>query len=370
MNELDQQPAAIYDERNRGQIHRARNGQRTGLARFLDACSLRQPDATPVWFMRQAGSCVREYRELLQKYDVLTIAKTPELASAVALMPVRTFGVDAAVLYADIMLPTEPMGISFEIRSSGPFIHNPLRNFSDVEALRIPGGEESAPFVHDAIRLLRRELEGKTAIIGIAGGPFTLASYLIEGQPSRDYRLAKAFMYSQPAAWHLLMDKIATVITEYLVAQVHAGADAIQLFDSWVGALSPSAYRSFVLPYTQRIFHAVKETDVPSIHFGTSTGALLEVMTEAGGDIISVDWRVDLDDAWARIGYDRGIQGNLDPTVMLAPWPVIEAGVQDVLSRAAQRPGHIFNFGHAVPPVQDEGLLRALVDKVHEKTQR
>ncbi|MBV9230249.1 MAG: uroporphyrinogen decarboxylase [Chloroflexi bacterium] len=343
----------------------------TGVARFLDACHRRQPDATPIWFMRQAGSCMNEYRELLKKYDVLTIAKTPELSSTVALIPIKALGVDAAVLYADIMLPVEEMGISLEIKQEvGPIIHNPVRTMKDVDALRIPSSEEITPFVMEGIRLIRREVEGKQAIIGIAGAPFTLACYLIEGRPSRDYHTAKSLMYGDPTLWHALMNKITNVISGYLVAQIRAGADVVQLFDSWVGTLSPSTYRQFVLPYSRRIFEAVKQIGAPSIHFGTGTGALLEVMAEAGGDVMSVDWRVDLDDAWSRIGYDRGIQGNLDPTIMLTSWPTIEAGMHDVLRRANNRPGHIFNLGHALIVPTEQDLLRRLVDAVHEATKR
>ncbi|MBE3559678.1 MAG: uroporphyrinogen decarboxylase, partial [Ktedonobacteraceae bacterium] len=233
-----------------------------------------------------------------------------------------------------------------------------------------PSAEEIAPFVMESIRLIRREVEGKQAIIGIAGAPFTLACYMIEGHPSRDYHTARAMMYGQPALWHALMEKITQVIADYLVAQVRAGVDAVQLFDSWVGMLSPAVYRRFAQSYTRRVFEAVKQTGVPTIHFGTHTAALLEAMVEAGGDIISVDWRVNLDEAWQRIGYTRGIQGNLDPALMLTEWPVIEAGMRDIVRRAANRPGHIFNFGHAVAKDADPGLLRRLVDAVHEATVR
>src|SRR5579859_4875491 len=290
---------------------------KSGAARFLDACHHRQPDATPVWFMRQAGRCIAEYRELRTRYDILTMAKTPELCTQVTLMPVKKFGVDGAVLYADIMLPLEGMGISLEIQPDiGPIIHNPVRTMQDVEALRVIDAEESTPYVMEAIRLVRNELEGKQAVIGFSGAPFTLACYMIEGRPSRDYAIAKSLMYGQPEVWNALMNKLTEVVSRYLVAQVSAGADVVQLFDSWVGALSPSIYKRFVQPYSKRIFQAVKQTGAPSIHFGTGAAALLELMTEAGGDIISVDWRVDLDDAWVRIGYDRGIQGNLDPTLL------------------------------------------------------
>ena len=327
----------------------------TGLARFLAASHHQQPDATPIWFMRQAGRCLAEYRELRKRYDILTMAKTPELCAQVTLMPVERFGVDGAVLYADIMLPLEGMGISFEIQPElGPVIHNPVRSMQDVNALRVIDAEESTPYVMEAIRLVRRELGGKQAVIGFSGAPFTLACYMIEGRPSRDYGTAKSLMYGQPEVWHGLMDKLTEV----------------QLFDSWVGSLGPSAYKQFVQPYSRRIFEVVKQTGIPSIHFGTGTSSILELMAEAGGDIMSVDWRVELDDAWARIGYDRGIQGNLDPTLLLTPWETIEAGMQDVLSRAGNRPGHIFNLGHGVLAPTDPDILRRLVDAVHESTAR
>jgi uroporphyrinogen decarboxylase len=345
--------------------------QSTGVARFLDACHLRQPDVTPIWFMRQAGRCLADYRDLRKKYDILTMAKTPELCTQVTLMPVQKLGVDAAVLYADIMLPLEPMGISLEIEPDlGPIIHNPVRTMKDVDALRVIKAEESVSFVMEAVRMVRRELEGKQAVIGFSGAPFTLACYMIEGRPSRDYSIAKSLMYGQPEVWHALMTKLADVVSDYLLAQIRAGADVVQLFDSWVGALSPSVYRRFVLPYTQRIFRAVKQTGTPAIHFGTGAAALLPLMVEAGGDVISVDWRVDLDEAWAQIGYDRGIQGNLDPTLLLTSWPVIEAGMHDVLRRAGNRPGHIFNLGHGVLAPTDPDMLCRLVDAVHEATRR
>jgi uroporphyrinogen decarboxylase len=321
--------------------------------------------------MRQAGRCLAEYRELRKRYDILTMAKTPELCAQVTLMPVHEFGVDAAVLYADIMLPLERMGISFEIEPDiGPIIHNPVRTMQDVEALRVIDAEESTPYVLEAIRLVRHELEGKQAVIGFSGAPFTLACYMIEGRPSRDYGMAKSLMYGQPEVWHALMNKLTEVVSRYLLAQIAAGVDVVQLFDSWVGALSPSVYQRFVQPYSRRIFDAVQQTGTPSIHFGTGTASLLELMTEAGGDVISVDWRVDLDDAWLRIGYERGIQGNLDPTLLLTPWNVIEEGMHDVLRRAANRPGHIFNLGHGVLAPTPPDMLRRLVEAVHEFTKR
>ncbi len=342
----------------------------TGIARFIDACHLQQPDATPIWFMRQAGRSLAEYRAIRDKYDILTIAKTPELCTEVTLLPVQILGVDGAVLLADIVVPLEGMGISVELKPDvGPIIHNPVRSMKDVEALSVDT-ESSTQCIMDAIRMVSHELAGKQATIGFSGSPFTLACYIIEGRPSKDYALAKALMYSQPDVWHALMEKLTQVVTRYLVSQTQAGADVVQLFDSWVGMLSPSAYRQYVKPYVHRIFEAVKQTGTPSIHFGTGTGALLEDMTEAGGDIISIDSRLDLDDAWKRIGYDHGIQGNLDPMLMLTSWPTIEKGVRDVLRRADNRAGHIFNLGHGVPAATDPQLLKQVVDTVHELSRR
>ena len=343
----------------------------TGVARFMDACNLREPDATPIWFMRQAGRSLAEYRKIRDKHDILTIAKTPELCTEVTLLPVQILGVDGAVLLADIVVPLEGMGISVELKPDvGPIIHNPVRTMKDVEALRIIDAEESTGYIMQAIRMVRHELEGKQAVIGFSGSPFTLACYIIEGRPTREYALAKGMMYGQPEVWHALMSKLTEVVSRYLVAQVKAGADVVQLFDSWVGMLSPSTYRKFVKPYVTRIFQDVKRAGAPSIHFGTGAAALIDDMVEAGGDIISVDWRMDLDDAWAKIGYDRGIQGNLDPAMLLTDWPTIEAGMHDILRRANNRPGHIFNLGHGVPAPTNPDMLRRLVEAVHEKTRR
>ncbi len=343
----------------------------TGVARFMDACHLREPDATPVWFMRQAGRSLAEYRKIRDKHDILTIAKTPELCTEVTLLPVQILGVDGAVLLADIVVPLEGMGISVELRPDvGPIIHNPVRTMKDVEALRIIDAEESTGYIMQAIRMVKHELNGKQAVIGFSGSPFTLACYIIEGRPTREYALAKGMMYGQPEVWHALMSKLTEVVSRYLVAQVRAGADVVQLFDSWVGMLSPSTYRKFVKPYVTRIFEDVKRAGAPSIHFGTGAAALIDDMKEAGGDIMSVDWRMDLDDAWARIGYDHGIQGNLDPAMLLTDWPTIEAGMRDILRCANNRPGHIFNLGHGVPAPTNPDLLKRLVDAVHEETRR
>jgi uroporphyrinogen decarboxylase len=341
----------------------------TGEGRFLAALRHEQPDATPVWFMRQAGRALTDYRALRERYPILTLAKTPELCAEVTLMPVRTFGVDAAVLFADIVLPLEPMGVSLEIQPDvGPIIHNPIRSAADVDRLRLIEPAEELGFVMDAIRLVSREISGQQALIGFSGSPFTLACYLIEGRPSRDYAIAKAFMYREPTAWHALMEKLAEVVTRYLNAQVAAGAQVVQLFDSWVGALSPADYVTCVQPHVARIFAAVR--GAPTIHFGTGTAALLELMAEAGGDVIGVDARQSLDVAWQRVGFERGIQGNLDATRLLAGWDATRDGALDVLRRAANRPGHIFNLGHGVLPDTDPALLARLVDLVHVESAR
>ncbi|HET9416660.1 MAG TPA: uroporphyrinogen decarboxylase [Candidatus Limnocylindria bacterium] len=341
----------------------------TGEARFRAALAHRQPDRTPVWFMRQAGRCLADYRRLRETYPILTLAKTPELCAEVTVMPVDAFGVDAAVLFADIMLPLEPMGVSLEIQPDvGPIIHHPIRSPADVDRLRLIEPETEVAFVMDAIRLVRRELDGRTAVIGFSGSPFTLACYLVEGRPSRDYAIAKAFMYREPDAWHALMDKLSTVVVRYLNAQIDAGVQVVQLFDSWVGGLAPTDYVAYVKPHVARIFAEVR--GAPAIHFGTGTASLLEEMADAGGDIIGVDHRQPLDAAWERIGFERGIQGNLDAARVLAGAEPMADGARDVLRRAANRPGHIFNLGHGVLPDSDPGLLRALVELVHAESAR
>jgi uroporphyrinogen decarboxylase len=336
--------------------------------RFLQACRREPVDATPVWFMRQAGRSFAAYRSLRERYGILELAKTPELCAEVTLMPVRELGVDAAVLFADIMLPLEPMGVALRIEPEvGPIIDHPIRSADDVAALRsFEPGEVS--FTLDAIRLVRRELDGAAGVIGFSGAPFTLACYLVEGRPSRDFAIAKAFMYREPAAWHDLMGRLSAMVVAYLRAQVGAGADVVQLFDSWVGGLGPADYREFVQPHVRRIFTSLH--DVPTIHFGTGTAALLELIAESGGDVIGLDHRVSLADAWRRVGHDRGIQGNLDAARLLAGWEATRAGALAVLDKAAGRPGHVFNLGHGVLPGTDTDLLRRLVGLVHEQTAR
>src|SRR5579859_40448 len=253
----------------------------TGYARFMAACHHQQPDATPVWFMRQAGRSLREFREIRKQYDLLSITKIPELCAEVTMMPVKRLGVDGAVLVSDIVVPLQDMGISLElVPDVGPIIHNPIRTMKDVEALRIIDPEESMGYILETLRILDHELEGKQAVIGFSGSPFTLACYMIEGRPSRDYALAKSLMYGQSAVWHALMEKLTVVVSRFLVAQINAGADVVQLFDSWIGALSPASYAQYVQPYVSRIFDVVKQTGTPSIHFGTGNASLLELMTQ------------------------------------------------------------------------------------------
>jgi uroporphyrinogen decarboxylase len=340
-----------------------------GYSRFIAACNLQPADATPVWFMRQAGHCLAEYRTLRESYDILTIARTPELCARVSLLPVESYGVDAAVMYADIVLPFAGMGVESELDPKrGPIVHHPIRTLQDVAALRITPAEESIPFVLEAIRMVKRELASKQAVIGIAGGPLTLVLYLIEGSPTRDYSAAKTLMYQQPEVWHALMDTMTTVLVSYVQAQVRAGADVIQIFDSNNGILGPAAYKQYVQPYSQRVLEAVKQAGAYSIHFGTANAGLLPAMAEAGGDIIGVDWRVDIDEAWQQIGPGHGIMGNLDPTRLLASWETIAEGTQDILARTQGHPGHIFNLGHAINPATNPDMLRRLVDTVHEST--
>jgi len=318
--------------------------------------------------MRQAGRSLPEYRELRKQYGLFEIARQPELCAEVTLQPVRRHDVDAAVMFADIMLPVLGMGVEVElVENVGPVIHAPVRSLADVERLVVPEPEESVPWVLESVRLVREALREDQAVVGFAGGPFTVAGYLIEAKPTREFKLTKACMYSEPEVWHTLMEKLADAFSLYVAACVRAGADLIQLFDSWVGALSVADYREFVAPYSARVLDAV---DVPTIHFATGDAHLLEERALVGGDVIGIDWRVSLDVAWERIGDDRGIQGNLDGAVLLGPWDRVEAGTRDVLERASGRPGHIFNLGHGVHQETPVENVKALVDIVHELSSR
>ena len=336
--------------------------------RFVRACRLEPVDATPVWFMRQAGRSFAAYRRLRERHGILELAKSPELCAEVTLMPVRELGVDAAVLFADIMLPLEPMGVGLRIEPEvGPIIDRPIRSAADVAALG-PFDPSEVSFTLDAIRIVRRELAGTAGVIGFSGAPFTLACYLVEGRPSRDFATAKAFMYREPDAWHELMRRLSAMVIAYLRAQVEAGAEVVQVFDSWVGGLGPHDYATFVQPHVRSIFDALG--DVPTIHFGTGTSSLLEAMAAAGGRVIGLDHRTSIAEAWPRLGRDRCVQGNLDAARLLAGWDATRDGALRVLAEADGRPGHVFNLGHGVLPETDTDLLRRLVDLVHEETAR
>ncbi|MBW3633741.1 MAG: uroporphyrinogen decarboxylase [Chloroflexi bacterium] len=336
-----------------------------GRQRFLAAVNRERVDTTPVWFMRQAGRSLPEYRALRERHDFMTVATNPDLAAAATLMPVDRLGVDAAVLFADIMLPLASLGVPFEIRPGvGPVIADPIRSEADVERLSLLPAREATPYVMDALRVVKSELGERAALLGFAGAPFTLACYLIEGRPAREFPRAKALMYGQAKIWHQLMEKLTFVTIDYLREQIVAGADAVQLFDSWLGLLDPVSYADCVLPYTRRIFAAVTPL-APTIHFSTGTASLLAEIADSGCTAVSVDWRLPLDAAWDEAGPTVAIQGNLDPSLVLAPWPAVESGVRDVLKRASGRPGHIFNLGHGILPETDPEILARIVRLVH-----
>ena len=342
----------------------------TGRDRFLAAANRQPVDATPVWFMRQAGRCLPEYRAMREKYPFLTMARTPELAVEATLMPVDRFGVDGAVLYADIMLPLDGMGIDYEIRPGvGPVIAQPVRTAEDIDRIRVVDPEEGTPYVLEALRQLRASLGDRAATLGFAGAPFTLACYLVDGRPSREYPKTKALMYGRPDLWDQLMTKVTEITCRYLEGQARSGADVIQLFDSWLGLVGPVTYVDSIAPYTARIFSRLRGL-VPTIHFSTGTVQLLPGIAATAPAMVSVDWRLPLDRAWEVIGRDIGIQGNLDPTLMMAPWEIIAAGARDVLDRAGGRPGHIFNLGHGLLPETDPDELTRLVELVHSDTAR
>lgn len=335
------------------------------MSRFLDAARRRPVDVTPVWFMRQAGRSLPEYRKLRERWTLVDIVAQPELCAEVTLQPVRRLGVDAAVMFADIMLPLRGMGVEFElVENVGPVIARPISSAADIEALVVPPGEAAAPQVITAVRQV--VAQSPVPVIAFSGAPFTLASYLIEGRPSRDFARVKAFMYSEPDAFDRLLAKLAATMAGYLQAQVAAGASAIQLFDSWAGALAVDDYEARVLPHTRAIFAALGSSSVPRIHFGTDTAGMLESIASTGPDIVSLDWRVPLDAGWERVGHDRGIQGNLDPAVLLGPAELVRERARDILRRAGGRPGHIFNLGHGVLPTTPLENLQVLVETVHE----
>ena len=321
--------------------------------------------------MRQAGRYMSEYRQLRERYSLLEICRTPDLATAVTLQPVKRIDVDAAILFSDLLLPLEPMGIPFDfLKGEGPQIERPLRTESDLASVKRFEPRRALAHVLTAIQQIQRELARRVPLIGFAGAPFTLASYAIEGGHSTSFAHTKALMYGAPKAWHSFCDLIADVIGDYLAAQIEAGVDAVQVFDSWVGQLNSHDYREFILPHTKRIFERIAPLGVPTIHFGVGTGSILRELREAGGDVIGVDWRTPLDDAWERIGSDRAVQGNLDPTVLLAPLDRLFEAIDTVLERAGGRPGHIFNLGHGILPMTPVEHVQAAARYVHQQTRR
>ncbi|MBN2332971.1 MAG: uroporphyrinogen decarboxylase [Deltaproteobacteria bacterium] len=340
-------------------------------SRFLQACRRQAVDCTPVWMMRQAGRYLPEYRALREKYSFWQMCKQPELAVEVTLQPLRRMELDAAILFSDILVPLEGMGAGFEfIESRGPVLDHPIRTAADVDRLTVIDAREVVPFVMEAIGMLRRELTGKVPLIGFSGAPFTLASYLVEGGGSKQYQHIKTMMYAEPELFHRLMDKITAVVISYLSAQIEAGAQVIQLFDSWVGCLNPADYREYVFPYSQKIFQALAPYNVPMIHFANQAATFLDLVRDAGGDILGIDWRIDLATAWKIIGEDRGIQGNIDPITLFAPIGEIRKRVKGILDQAAGRPGHIFNLGHGILPTTPIDHAKAMIDAVHEFSAR
>ncbi|HVP80628.1 MAG TPA: uroporphyrinogen decarboxylase [Thermodesulfobacteriota bacterium] len=337
---------------------------------FLRACRRQPTPYTPIWLMRQAGRYMKEYRALRKKYSFLEMCKNPELAAKVTLQPIEKFKLDAAIIFSDILIPLEPMGVEFEFaKGEGPVFRHPLREKKDVERLRLIEPEEEIPFLMKAIRTVRKELEGKVPLIGFSGAPFTLASYIIEGGHSSNYVLTKSLMYQDRPTWDALMRMISEVLVRYLNAQIRSGVQVVQMFDSWVGCLTPSDYEEYVLPYSKKVIEGVGKA-VPFIHFATSNSTLLELMKHAGGDVIGVDWRVNIGEAWARLGHDIAIQGNLDPVILYGPVSLIEKNVKKILDSVGDRPGHVFNLGHGILPTTPIDHVAALVDMVHEYSSR
>jgi len=339
-------------------------------SRFLKACRREAVDATPVWFMRQAGRYMAEYRALRERYSLLEICRQPDLATEVTLQPVRRIDVDAAIIFSDLLLPLEFMGLPFDfIKGEGPQLERPIGSVEDIDRLRRFEPRASLSHVLDAIRQTQRELAGRVPLIGFAGAPFTLASYAIEGGHSNNFARTKALMYGQSDAWHRLCALLSDIVGDYLVAQIEAGVDAVQIFDSWVGTLNADDYREFALPHTRRIFERVAGR-VPTIHFGTGTATILTEMRKAGGDVIGADWRIPIDEAWDLIGPDRAVQGNLDPTLLLGPMSRMLHHADDILTRVGGRPGHIFNLGHGILPSTPVEHVQLLAQHVHSASRR
>lgn len=339
-------------------------------SRFLKACRREHVDVTPVWFMRQAGRYMQEYRTLRSQYSLLEICHTPDLATEVTLQPIRRLEVDAAILFSDLLLPLAPMGLPFDfVKGEGPQIERPIDGPADIERLRVFEPRQALGYVLDAIRQIQKELNQRVPLIGFAGAPFTLASYAIEGGHSNNFAKTKSLMYGHPEHWHRLCEKLSRVVADFLVAQIDAGVDVVQVFDSWVGALDATDYREFALPHTRAIFDAIG-TRVPTIHFGTGTSTILEELRDAGGDVIGVDWRIPIDEAWERIGTTHAVQGNLDPTLLLGPPARMLQQTDAVLRRIGGRPGHIFNLGHGILPSTPVEHVQMLAHYVHTASRR
>ncbi|HEY3686320.1 MAG TPA: uroporphyrinogen decarboxylase [Streptosporangiaceae bacterium] len=336
---------------------------------FLRACRREQVPHTPVWFMRMAGRSLPEYRTVRADIPMLDACMRPDLITEITLQPLRRYSVDAAILFSDIVVPLKAVGVDLDLKPGvGPVIAQPIRDAADIHALRRLEPDD-VPYVHEAVGTLTSELGG-TPLIGFAGGPFTLASYLIDGAPSKNHERTKAMMYGAPDLWHALMERLTDITIAFLRVQVAAGVSAVQLFDSWVGAVSPEDYRRSVMPHSSRVFAALEGMGVPRIHFGVGTGELLDLLGEAGADVIGVDWRVPLDEAVRRVEPGKALQGNLDPTLLMAPWPVLRDRAADVLGRGRTAEGHVFNLGHGVLPGTDPDMLARLADFVHEESAR
>lgn len=338
---------------------------------FLRAARNERIERTPVWMMRQAGRYMPEYRAIREKHGFLEMCRTPELAVEVSMQPVDLIGVDAAIMFSDILVSFPGMGLDLEFaKGEGPVIHNPVRTVADVDKLRVADPYEDTGFVIEIIKQLRRELENKVPLIGFAGAPFTLASYMIEGHGTRDYEITKAFMWSEPDAWDRLMNKISDTVIAYLTAQIDAGAQCVQLFDSWIGYVAPRDYERYVLPYSRRVLEAVGGKGVPVIHFANQGMSMLDLVRQAGGDVIGLDWRIDIGQAAEIVGPEFAIQGNIDPVALFAPEAELEAMVADILEKVGDRPGHIFNLGHGIHKTSDPEKAKAMIRMVHENSER
>ena len=343
----------------------------SGADRFMNACRKQPVDCTPVWLMRQAGRYLKEYQDIRKKISFMDLCKNPELACEVSLQPIRCFELDAAIIFSDLLVPVEAMGVEMDIiENKGPVIFDPIRSKDAVDKLPIFDPEEKTAYLLEAIRLLDKELNGKVPVIGFAGAPFTIGSYMVEGSHSRNYVFIKSLMFNEPDVYDALMSKLSKVISIYLNAQIKAGAQAVQIFDTWAGCLSPQDYEKFVLPYTRRVIEGIEDKSTPVIHYLNGNPALLDLLTEVGAGILSLDWRIDLDVAWNTIGDAFGVQGNLDPVILFAKSDVVKNRVKDILTRAGDRPGHIFNLGHGLLPQTPVDNVKLLVDTVHEYSRR